>query len=129
MRYPMVYTIPDGWSSTAYEYTLPDYIEHNVQAQQKRFVNEWQVYPSADDTWVDLHNPHIEPNSSGDAGRCGLTVSLPGDGRILYWVENGPVPITVPVLSAGIDAMIQPSPWPVSPPLDGSAMSRLIVNG
>jgi hypothetical protein len=104
VRYPMVYTIPDGWSSTAYEYTLPDYIEHNVQPQQKRFVNEWQVYPSADDTWVDLHNWHIEPNSSG--GRSLRLDYLPyaGDGRILYWVENGPVPITVPVLSAGIDA-------------------------
>ena len=104
VRFPMLYTITNGWSSTAYEYTLPDYIEHNIQPQQKRFVNEWQVYPSADDTWVDMHNWHIEPNSSG--GRSMRIDYLPyaGDGRILYWAENGPVPTTIPTLSAGIDS-------------------------
>ena len=104
VRFPMAYTIPGGWSSTAYEYTLPDYIEHASQPQQRRFVNEWQVYPSNDDTWTDMHNWAIEPASSG--GRALRIEYLPyaGDGRILYWAENGPVPTTLPTLSSGIDS-------------------------
>lgn len=104
VRFPMTYTVPAGWSSTAYEYTLPDYIEHNIQPQQKRFVNEWQVYPSADDTWTDMFNWEIEPTSSG--GRALRIEYLPyaGDGRILYWAENGPVPTTIPTLSSSIDS-------------------------
>lgn len=104
VRFPMLYTIADGWITTTYEYDLPDYIEHNIQPQQRRFVEEYYQYPAANDTWTDMHNWHIEPNTSG--GRTLRIDYLPyaGAGRIFYWAEHGPVPVTLPTLNATIDS-------------------------
>ena len=106
VRVPFIYTIPGGWNNGTYEYALPDYVDEPLQPQQKRYVYDWQYMAGIAndvDTWTDIPMFHVKPNSAG-----GRTLHLDyqiynGDGRIIFWAENGTLPTTIPLLNAGID--------------------------
>lgn len=107
VRVPFLYTLTDGFASGTYDYTLPAYIRPPLDVQQLRRVNQVYPYVAVDDsteTWVDVPGYRLEPTGTG-----GLKLRLEyapatTDARIIFWVPNGLVPITIPTLSSGIDA-------------------------
>jgi hypothetical protein len=104
---PHVYALTDGWQAGVSEYALPSYIRGSIDPQQRRFTTNWlheAGITSETDTWIDIQAFRVEPNGSG-----GQTLRLDfspasDEGRVIWWHPNGPVPLTIPALNAGIDS-------------------------
>lgn len=114
VRTPYLYTIPDGWVSGTYEYTLPDYIEaKTVQPQARVSPFDWidGFVVEGRETWTDILAFDVEPASTGGSvlrlhysNPRSSVVGASDEGRVLWWGAPGPVPTATPTLSAGIDA-------------------------
>lgn len=114
VRSPYIYTIPNGWVSGTYEYTLPDYIEaKTVQPQARVSPFDWidGFVVEGRETWADILAFDVEPSSTGGSvlrlhysNPRSSIVGASDEGRVLWWGAPGPVPTTPPTLSAGIDA-------------------------
>lgn len=104
---PNVYTITDGWDSGTMRYTLPSYIRGMIDPQQKRYTYDYlnnSVSSTTEDAWVDILNFQVMPDGTG-----GFVVQFPdyldsGDGRIIWWSHNGPVPVALPTINTTINS-------------------------
>lgn len=104
---PHIYEMPDGWTNGTARYTLPAYITGIVDPQQKRFTTDWlraSYSASTEDMWVDILNFSITQGTQGDR-----VIEFPdyldsGDGRVIWWMPNGPVARLVPELYDEITA-------------------------
>lgn len=103
VKMPMLYTLPNGWDSTTYEYELPAYIQGPIRPQVR-----FDTQPSygGGNTWTDIRSFEVEPNEDG--GRT-LRVrlfpedpSLTSEGRIIWYASNSTFPITPPTLSSSM---------------------------
>lgn len=106
VRLPQIYNLPNGFSTQAYEYALPNYVQEplDVQIQYTGATFYGEVLPDGGvPQWRDIASYRVEPDGAG-----GLTLRLgylpPAEaGRVVWWAANGQVPLTVPKLSSGID--------------------------
>ena len=91
---PLVYSMPSGWSASVFSYTLPAYIK-------PPFIPQARISTVSGETrWFDLKAYQWEPSHT-----LRFTMGPPAsEGRVLYYVRNGPVPTTIPALNAGITA-------------------------
>jgi hypothetical protein len=104
---PHVYNLTDGWVQGTARYTLPPYIRGLIDPQQKRYTSDYlyvNYTNTTEDMWVDVNHFEIMPDGAG-----GHTVQFPdyldnGDGRIIWWAHNGPVPLILPTVTTTIDA-------------------------
>jgi hypothetical protein len=106
VRLPQIYTIPDGWQFSDYDYALPNYVRPPLRPQLKRNIpyHEYTLLISPTSTWQDLVGWDIESDGSG-----GLILRVSAaprnlDGRILYWVPNSRVPLTLPTTNAELSS-------------------------
>lgn len=115
VRTPHIYTIVGGWVAGTYSYTLPTYIDTRTIQPQARYPRYSYIDVNIEDreeTWNDIVAFDVEPVSSSGAMALRLHYSNPtyavdgasNEGRVIHWAEPGPVPTTLPTLSAGIDA-------------------------
>ncbi len=96
VKLPMIYALADGWSSSEFEYALPDYVVEPLTPQYQApavygFSSGNDSTPAPDRRWVDVKWCKVEVDGSG--GRVlRLNRMLSAPGRILYWVEQGDLP-------------------------------------
>jgi hypothetical protein len=110
VRTPYTYTIVGGWVAGTYDYAIPAYIEAKTIQPQAR-VSAWDWIDVGGETWADIQAYDVEPSAT-DGMVLRLHYSNPrssivgasNEGRLLWWGAPGPVPTTIPTLSAGIDA-------------------------
>lgn len=106
---PYLYTLSGGWVSGTYEYSVPDYLGTRIQPQRR------VLSPYIDTTtnttqyvWADVRGWDLDPDGSGGQNlRTQWNEGTPGttsDARILWWGENGPVPVTIPTVQTEIDS-------------------------
>jgi hypothetical protein len=105
---PHLHTLSGGWVAGTAAYTLPAYIRGPIDPQQKRYSSHWIAASglSAGEaaTWVDIPAFTVEPDGTGGQS-IRLDFNLATDeARIIWWMHNGPVPLTVPALNAQIDS-------------------------
>ena len=103
---PMLYTMA-GWETGVYEYDLPDYIRGPIQPQGKVLVP--YVGTNGDTrqlVWADLHGWGLEPDGKGgQVLRLQFNEGVVGasnEARLLWWAENGPMPLQEVKLASGI---------------------------
>mgnify|MGYP007073181607 CR=1 FL=1 len=109
VKIPHMYSMPDGWDSQTYEYTLPSYIRPPLQPQLQRTMPVH--YPTIVDstttsTWVDINAYEVHPATDGTLELQLEQLPYNEPGRIIWWGRQGPVPAisTLPALNANIDA-------------------------
>lgn len=104
---PALYTLTGGFTSGVYEYTLPDYVREPFSVELRRELSSLLLQGSdggtTDFTWKQVIGWRTEPDGSG--GQKLRLHSLPFDvsARIIYFVENGSVPIDAVTLAANVD--------------------------
>ena len=99
----VIYTLTNGYTSGTYEYDLPTYVRPPIRLQHKVPIPHYEdVDVDFTDTyvWHDVPGWDLVPNDTD-----GYTVqfaSLPQDldGRVIWTIRNGPVPVSVPTLNA-----------------------------
>lgn len=102
---PFVYTIPGGWVNGTYSYDLPTYIEGPLDPQSLYYTDQWPfptMLSTDQSTWRDLQAFSVEPNTEGGQTLRLHYFSPSMDGRVIYWIFNGPVPTTAPTLASSI---------------------------
>ncbi len=108
---PCIYTLTDGWGTGGvYEYAIPAYIPEEKMTPQRLVSTAYVSLAGGSNqyVWEDLLGWDMEPDGAGgqvlrtqfNEGRAGTA----GDGRILYWVENGPLPETLYTPSGTVTA-------------------------
>ncbi len=106
---PFVYTITGGGVNGTVEYSLPDYMGKRIQPQRRVYAS----YVNEDDetyefVWADVQGYSVEPDGAGgqklrlqwDEGALGTT----SDARILWWGEQGTIPVTIPTVQTTINS-------------------------
>jgi hypothetical protein len=79
---PLVYSMPNGWSASVFSYTLPDYVNPPLVPQAR------VASTTGETRWFDLKAYQWEPEHT-----LRFIMGPPtGEGRVLYYVRNGPVP-------------------------------------
>lgn len=90
------YTLPGGYSSATYAYSLPGYIRPPVVAEVKRWIpyTEYTLDVQTTFTWQELPS-FTEPDGAG--GLILRLVQPPRnlDGRVRWRLPNGPVPLAL----------------------------------
>lgn len=105
---PFLYTITNGFVSGTYNYALPSYIKPPIDVELKRYLIQTldglpvRSASLGASTWQPAPGYHLEPDGSGGQvlrleGTIGAT-----EGRIIWWMQNGMIPTSVPTLSADI---------------------------
>jgi hypothetical protein len=98
VMFPRLYTFPDGFSSGVYGYALPSYIRGPIQVRQRSTIFGYRTGVQITDdfsTWIDLPHGSMDPtNATGDSEFRFHSYPYSEDGQILWWMENGPVPVT-----------------------------------
>jgi hypothetical protein len=110
VMFPRLYTFPDGFSSGVYGYSLPSYIRGPIQVRQRSTIFGYRTGVQITDdfsTWIDIPHGSMDPtNTTGDSEFRFHSYPYSEDGQILWWMENGPVPVTtaLPTLDDDIDS-------------------------
>jgi hypothetical protein len=104
VKLPRLYTLPEGWRPSQYEYALPSYIRPPLipQLLRRRPYTDYAVEATTA-SWQDLPGWETEGNATG-----GLTLRPHApphglQGRVLYYTPNSRVPLTVPVTSSTVN--------------------------
>lgn len=101
---PHLYTLSAGWVAGTASYALPSYIRGPIDPQQRRYSSNYPYSLSGNEapTWVDMPAFTVEPDGSGgQVLRLDFNPAT-DDARIIWWMYNGPVPLSVPALNATI---------------------------
>lgn len=110
---PRYYSLPTGFISGTYEYSLPSYINPPFRIQVKSHVYSYESLPVSEGdtnvTWHDIAGYDVEPNSAGGWNLRLPTTPYTGDARILYFAENGPINTLTPYTGAVVTATISSS--------------------
>lgn len=105
VKVPFVYTLSDGFDATTLEYDLPDYIDGQITPQALRYQEyPYLTVPELIPDWYDLMSYSVQPTETGGQKLRLNNFMYSQSGRIVWWAVNGSVPVTLPVLSAGIDS-------------------------
>lgn len=109
---PRIYEFPTGFDGSAWRYAVPDYIRGDIDVEIRVAFNtglSGLVSDGGSDvmTWTTVFAGRLEPEDAGGENAVFAFHTMPyaQDGRILWWVENGPIPTTatdLPALSGGI---------------------------
>ena len=109
VRLPALYTLTDGFTAGVFEYTLPNYIREPMRVELQRETSSLSMQAAdsgdtSDFTWNEVGGWRLEPDGSGGQKLRMHSWPYSVDGRVIYYVANGPTPITEPTLSAEISS-------------------------
>ena len=99
---PVTYTL-SSYGDDHY-YDLPAWMTGTVEVQQYIYSDEYENDTSGDGQWVIVPSSYTQHNASGTRQ---LVVPYPTEydsGRILTWIQNGPLPNATITLSSDITA-------------------------
>jgi hypothetical protein len=127
---PHLYTISGGFLTNTFEYVLPSYIREPFDVQVKISVDQFYnglpiVTNTGLSTWVDMVGWDTEPNSSGTTT---LRVAFPPgalDGRIIWWGQNGRLPVTAPLLDVSITSSSTSLTLTTNPSIDNAGYIKI----
>lgn len=107
VRLPALYNLPNGFGIGVFEYDIPNYIRPPLTVELRReyfsLLFERQDGDTSSHTWKAVGGWRLEPNGSGGQKLRMHNYPFDVEGRIIYYVTNGPVPTDDPQLSADID--------------------------
>ena len=99
---PRLYTGISSWTAGTYAYSLPDYVTAPLVPQAESATSRSGVsyVDGTAETWTDVPGFSLEPDGTGGHD---LRFEFPPyslDARVLYYGNNGLVPVTAPALNA-----------------------------
>lgn len=102
VQLPRLYSFATDFDNSTFAYAVPLYIRGDIEVQIRTTAAN-QIEEDDGTTWASIPAGFLEPSGTGD-GAVFRWHSLPyaAAGRVRWWADNGPVPVTVPGLSAGI---------------------------
>lgn len=94
---PAIYAPGANWPDSVHVIDIPTGIDPETVTTQ---IRDLSIENSDDsDTWYDTNGWRIEPTETF-SGQLRVNFQPTSEYRLLYWIVNGPVPVTVPTLGA-----------------------------
>lgn len=121
---PFVYTLTDGLDFATYTYALPWYVVPplNVEFRRLIYLDGLQVqFSDVEYTYQEVPAWRLEPDGSGGQVLRLEISPFDADARVIWWAVNGPVPLTVPTLSANITTTTATTCTIAATPIIGNA--------
>lgn len=103
VRVPAVYELADGIAPNVYAYELPRYIRPPLTVEMLTRGRNGQALGEGDGaTWKEIPGWHLEPDGAGGQMLRIYNTPYATQGRVIYYVSNGAMPVVTPLLASGI---------------------------